>query len=253
MLHVFVYGARKGGSFLVVAGTESQGMGDDIEAYKGLSRRMPFLAFSMLVFLLSLAGIPPMGGFFAKFVLFSSAVRAASFNEWYLALAVSGVLNSALSLYYYARVIWYMYPGTGARGGEGGGPLGDPSVGVHRPLDRHADRDPRGVLPRVPDRRGPRVLRLLALGAGPRRHPPEESGAAQEGRRREHANEGPRPPREDQAASGPRLRPGVPFRDLRDRGGHRPAEHANDAANQAASGNCDPRRPRFRSRRIRGR
>src|SRR5438445_982463 len=109
MLHVFVYGAMKAGSFLVVAGTESQGIADDIEAYKGLSRRMPFLAFSMLVFLLSLAGIPPMGGFFSKFVLFSSAVRAASFNEWYLALAVAGVLNSALSLYYYARVIWYMY------------------------------------------------------------------------------------------------------------------------------------------------
>src|SRR2546428_2085483 len=109
MLHVFVYGAMKAGSFLVVAGTESQGIADDIEAYKGLSRRTPFLAFSMLVFLLSLAGIPPMGGFFSKFVLFSSAVRAASFNEWYLVLAVSGVLNSALSLYYYARVIWYMY------------------------------------------------------------------------------------------------------------------------------------------------
>ncbi|HYV08960.1 MAG TPA: proton-conducting transporter membrane subunit, partial [Thermoplasmata archaeon] len=70
---------------------------------------MPFLAFAMLVFLLSLAGIPPLGGFFSKFVLFSSAVNAAAFNQWYLALAVSGVLNSALSLYYYARVIWYMY------------------------------------------------------------------------------------------------------------------------------------------------
>jgi NADH-quinone oxidoreductase subunit N len=109
MLHVFVYGAMKAGSFLVVAATESQGIPDDIEAYKGLSRRMPFLSFSMLAFLLSLAGIPPMGGFFSKFVLFSSAVQAASFNQWYLALAVSGVLNSALSLYYYARVIWYMY------------------------------------------------------------------------------------------------------------------------------------------------
>jgi NADH-quinone oxidoreductase subunit N len=109
MLHVFVYGAMKAGSFLVVAATESQGIADDIEAYKGLSRRMPFLSFSMLAFLLSLAGIPPMGGFFSKFVLFSSAVQAASFNQWYLALAVSGVLNSALSLYYYARVIWYMY------------------------------------------------------------------------------------------------------------------------------------------------
>src|SRR5437870_3620180 len=109
MLHVFVYGAMKAGSFLVVAGTESRGIPDDIEAYKGLSRRMPFMAFSLLVFLLSLAGIPPLGGFFSKFVLFSSAVNASAFNPWYLALAVSGVLNSALSLYYYARVIWYMY------------------------------------------------------------------------------------------------------------------------------------------------
>src|SRR3989449_6322899 len=50
MLHVFVYGAMKAGSFLVVAGTESRGIPDDIEAYKGLSRRMPFMAFSMLVF-----------------------------------------------------------------------------------------------------------------------------------------------------------------------------------------------------------
>src|SRR3989449_268159 len=108
MLHVFVYGAMKAGSFLVVAGTESRGIPDDIEAYKGLSRRMPFMAFSMLVFLLSLAGIPPLGGFFSKFVLFSSAVNASAFNPWYLALAVSGVLNSALSLYYYARVILHV-------------------------------------------------------------------------------------------------------------------------------------------------
>src|SRR5206468_9351200 len=109
MLHVFVYAAMKAGAFLVVAGTEARGLPDDMEAYKGLSRRMPFLAFAMTVFLFSLAGIPPLGGFFSKFVLFSSAVNASAFNQWYLALAVSGVLNSALSLYYYARVIWYMY------------------------------------------------------------------------------------------------------------------------------------------------
>ena len=118
MLHVFVYAAMKAGAFLVVAGTEVRGMPDDIEAYKGLGRRMPFLAFSMTVFLLSLAGIPPLGGFFSKFVLFSGAVNAMPFNQWYLALAISGVLNSALSLYYYARVVWYMYildpePGAG--------------------------------------------------------------------------------------------------------------------------------------------
>ncbi len=109
VLHVLTHAAMKAGAFLVVAGTESQGISDDMDSYRGLGRRAPFLAFSMTVFLLSLAGIPPLGGFFSKFVLFSSAVSAFSFNPWYLALAISGVLNSALSLYYYARVIWYMY------------------------------------------------------------------------------------------------------------------------------------------------
>jgi len=118
MLHVLTYAAMKAGAFLVVAGTEARGIPDDMEAYKGLAKRMPFLSFSMTIFLLSLAGIPPLGGFFSKFVLFSSAVNAAQFNTWYLALAISGVLNSALSLYYYARVVWYMYildpePGAG--------------------------------------------------------------------------------------------------------------------------------------------
>ena len=108
-LHVLTHAAMKAGAFLVVAGTESQGIPDDMDSYRGLGQRMPFMAFSMLIFLLSLAGIPPLGGFFSKFFLFSSAVSAMPLNPWYLALAVSGVLNSALSLYYYARVIWYMY------------------------------------------------------------------------------------------------------------------------------------------------
>ena len=109
MLHVLMHAAMKGGAFLVVAGAESRGVADDVESWRGLSRRMPFMAFSMTILLLSLAGIPPLGGFFSKFILFSSAVSAMRYNPWYLALAVSGVLNSALSLYYYARVIWYMY------------------------------------------------------------------------------------------------------------------------------------------------
>jgi NADH-quinone oxidoreductase subunit N len=109
LLHVLTHAAMKGGAFLVVAGTQARGIADDVEAYRGLSRRMPFMAFSMTMFLLSLAGIPPLAGFFSKFFLFSSAVYAMPFNSWFLALAVSGVLNSALSVYYYARVIWYMY------------------------------------------------------------------------------------------------------------------------------------------------
>ena len=109
LYHVFTHAIMKGGAFLVVAATAMVGIGEEIGQYKGLAKRMPFLAFAMAVFLLSLAGIPPLGGFFSKFILFSSAISAMAFNPWYLALAVSGVLNSALSLYYYARVIWYMW------------------------------------------------------------------------------------------------------------------------------------------------
>src|SRR3989304_1760626 len=75
-LHVLTHAAMKAGAFLVVAGTESQGIPDDMDAYRGLGQRMPFMAFSMLIFLLSLAGIPPPGGFFSKFFLFSPPVGA---------------------------------------------------------------------------------------------------------------------------------------------------------------------------------
>lgn len=109
LYHVLTHAIMKGGAFLAVAAVSMTVVGEQIDSWKGLSRRMPLVSFSMAIFLLSLAGIPPLGGFFSKFILFGSAVNAASYNPWYLALAVSGVLNSALSLYYYARVIWYMY------------------------------------------------------------------------------------------------------------------------------------------------
>jgi len=109
LFQVLTYAATKAGTFLVVGGLQARGVSDEMDSYRGLGRRTPYLAFSMTILLLSLAGIPPLGGFFSKFFLFSSAVYAAEFNPWYLTLAISGVLNSALSLYYYARVIWYIY------------------------------------------------------------------------------------------------------------------------------------------------
>jgi NADH:ubiquinone oxidoreductase subunit 2 (subunit N) len=63
------------------------------------------------VMLLSLAGVPPLGGFMSKFVLFMSAVRG-SFEEgysWLLWLAIAGIVNSLISLFYYAKVIRYIY------------------------------------------------------------------------------------------------------------------------------------------------
>lgn len=102
MTHVFM----KGGAFIVVAILSVMLIGDKLEDLKGLRVRAPVTAFCMAIFMLSLAGIPPFGGFASKFVLFSSAVDAGGWLIW---LAVIAVLNSALSLYYYARVLKLMY------------------------------------------------------------------------------------------------------------------------------------------------
>jgi NADH-quinone oxidoreductase subunit N len=77
---------------------------DEIKDYAGLSRRNPALAFGMLFTFLSLGGIPPMGGFFAKVLVFSSAVDAGM--TW---LAVIGVLNAVVGLYYYLSVLKVVY------------------------------------------------------------------------------------------------------------------------------------------------
>jgi NADH-quinone oxidoreductase subunit N len=75
-----------------------------INDYAGVGFKYPLLAASMTVFLLSMAGIPPLGGFMAKFYIFSAAVEAQ-----YYWLAILGVLNSAISVYYYLRVTVLMY------------------------------------------------------------------------------------------------------------------------------------------------
>jgi NADH-quinone oxidoreductase subunit N len=77
---------------------------DEIEDYAGLSRRNAFLAFGMLFTFLSLGGIPPLGGFFAKVLVFSAAVKADL--VW---LAVIGVLNAVIGLYYYLNVLKVVY------------------------------------------------------------------------------------------------------------------------------------------------
>jgi NADH-quinone oxidoreductase subunit N len=78
--------------------------GETCADYAGLAQRSRFLAAMMLVFLLALTGIPPTGGFFGKVYLFAAAVQAGW--TW---VAVIGVLTSAISLYYYFRIVVYMY------------------------------------------------------------------------------------------------------------------------------------------------
>jgi NADH-quinone oxidoreductase subunit N len=78
--------------------------GETCADYAGLARRSPFLAAMMLLFLIALTGIPPTGGFVGKFYLFAAAVEGGW--TW---IAVIGVLMSALSLYYYFRIVVFMY------------------------------------------------------------------------------------------------------------------------------------------------
>ena len=102
IVHVFM----KGGAFIVVGALAMRGIGENISDYKGLSKRAPLVAFAMMLFMFSLAGIPPLAGFDAKFILFSSAVTPDGTWIWLVAVAV---INSAISLYYYAKVVKAMY------------------------------------------------------------------------------------------------------------------------------------------------
>ena len=118
LFHVLTHAFMKSGAFMVVSALGVRGVGESLNDFKGLRSRSPFLALAMALFLLSLAGIPPLAGFASKFVLFSSAVYGSidPGPSWLIWLAVAGVLNSALSLYYYARVIKYMYMEKGPEG-----------------------------------------------------------------------------------------------------------------------------------------
>jgi NADH-quinone oxidoreductase subunit N len=91
----------------VVIAVAERGIGDDLGAWRGLGRRAPWAAATMAIFLFSLTGLPPFAGFFAKFYVFYALVARG--GSLMITLAVVGILNSALSLYYYARVLKAMY------------------------------------------------------------------------------------------------------------------------------------------------
>ncbi len=91
-------------AFGVVMSVERVVGSSEIADYAGLSRRSPWLSLALLVSLLSLSGMPPFGGFVIKFVVFAAAVQADM--VW---LAVIGVLNSIIGLYYYLTILKYVY------------------------------------------------------------------------------------------------------------------------------------------------
>lgn len=93
------YAAMNIGAFAVILLA-----GRDMEAIKGLGRRAPMLGVAMVVFLLSLAGIPPLFGFFGKALLFAAALEAG-----FLWLVVIAILNSVLALAVYLRIVIAMY------------------------------------------------------------------------------------------------------------------------------------------------
>jgi NADH-quinone oxidoreductase subunit N len=105
LIYLFVYSFMQLGAFAVVVMLRRQDViGDELKDFSGLHFRQPFAAFGMLLFMLSLGGIPPTAGFMGKFWLFGAAIDAG-----YVWLAVIGVLNSAVSLYYYVRIVVFMY------------------------------------------------------------------------------------------------------------------------------------------------
>ncbi|HEX4064844.1 MAG TPA: NADH-quinone oxidoreductase subunit N [Acidobacteriaceae bacterium] len=105
--YVVTYALASLGAFGVLGALESAGV-DRLEDLAGLYRRAPGLSLCMLVFLLSLAGIPPLAGFFGKFYLFTAALSAEP-HLGLLWLVVLAVAMSAVSLYYYLRVLKYVY------------------------------------------------------------------------------------------------------------------------------------------------
>ena len=105
LFYVLAYTFITMGAFATVILLErKEYAGETCADYAGLAQRSKFLAAMMLVFLLALTGIPPTGGFFGKVYLFAAAVQAGW--TW---VAVIGVLTSAISLYYYFRIVVYMY------------------------------------------------------------------------------------------------------------------------------------------------
>jgi NADH-quinone oxidoreductase subunit N len=109
LYYALTYALTTVGAFGVIAIVERSAGSDRLDAFAGLSRRNPLIAATMLIFLLSLAGIPPLVGFWAKFNLFAAVLRAPSASYWGLPLVITALAASAVSLYYYLQVLKRVY------------------------------------------------------------------------------------------------------------------------------------------------
>ncbi|WIV66161.1 NADH-quinone oxidoreductase subunit N [Natrialbaceae archaeon AArc-T1-2] len=103
MMHLLVYGFMNTGAFLFVALAEYWGVGRTFGDYNGLASQAPVASAALAVFMFSLAGVPPFAGFWSKYFLFTGAIGVGSTAM--LVLAAALVVNSALSLFYYSRLV----------------------------------------------------------------------------------------------------------------------------------------------------
>jgi NADH-quinone oxidoreductase subunit N len=109
LFYIIVYSLTNIGAFGVVAALASRAGGDDMDHFNGMARRAPFLSLLLLIFVLSLAGIPPLAGFFGKFYLFAAAVQRDPQNFGLLWLVILAIVMSAVSLYYYLILLKHIY------------------------------------------------------------------------------------------------------------------------------------------------
>jgi NADH-quinone oxidoreductase subunit N len=132
LFYTTIYAVTLVGAFGVVGLVRQTTGGDDLENFAGLSSRHPWLAGCMSIFMLSLAGLPPLAGFFGKFYLFSAALRAGSNHGllWLVALALFG---SFVSLYYYLIVLKVIF-------------VNEPPSSTAQPINLSTSRD---FLPRI--------------------------------------------------------------------------------------------------------
>ena len=146
LLYIAIYSFMTLGAFALVGMLRKEGQeSDNIEDYAGLAKREPLGAFFMLVFLVSLAGIPPTAGFIGKFYIFMAAVNGGM--AW---LAVVAVIFAAISAFYYLRIVMVMY----MRDPEGSATISvtirNVSGSIVRPRLRSCRRRAPGAVPQRP-------------------------------------------------------------------------------------------------------
>ncbi len=107
ILYLGIYLFMNLGAFAAVQIVADRLNSEEIASYKGLGVTSPLLAVLLSVYLFSLAGIPPLAGFIGKFYLFAALLHNGGY--WYVVLAVVGILNSVVALFYYSRIIMEMY------------------------------------------------------------------------------------------------------------------------------------------------